>query len=415
MLSVLALSLQDQIEKYGAYVAVACFVGLALLSILYFAQARELRRLRDWAGRAPERDAELEARVSAQADAARRTTFPAPAPRPATPAATLARETQITSPPPAPAGGNGHAAGDPPTVPMGPRPARAAVAVAAAVAAARSPAARSPAAPAGPEAGTAPAPQETVEADAVSDGAGNGQLPPDESGRAVADVERPVEIARATPRPAPAAPRRPAQAVRSAERSATVPPRRTPPPAAQRRSRPAPAPAPAPARARRNHRGLLVAVVAGLAVIGVAALAITQLGGKSNEPSAPNTTEPQPTASAGATQGVPAGGPAKADTTVVILNGTSTEGLAAKAKDTLQGTGYTTDRMPTSNATNQATARSTVYYAAGRRRQAIDVARALDINAVQASTPDVQSLADNSSDPPVKSDVVVILGADRTP
>src|SRR5215213_6010481 len=72
MISVLALSLQDQIEKYGAYVGIASFLGLALLSILYFAQAREVRRLRDWAGRAPERDAELEARVSAQADEARR-------------------------------------------------------------------------------------------------------------------------------------------------------------------------------------------------------------------------------------------------------------------------------------------------------------------------------------------------------
>src|SRR3954463_12167947 len=49
-----AFSLQDQVEKYGAYVAIACFFGLAVLSLLYFAQARELRRLRDWAGRSPE-------------------------------------------------------------------------------------------------------------------------------------------------------------------------------------------------------------------------------------------------------------------------------------------------------------------------------------------------------------------------
>src|SRR3954449_4831609 len=67
-----AFSLQDQVEKYGAYVAIACFFGLAVLSLLYFAQARELRRLRDWAGRSPERAAEIEARAIAQAEEARR-------------------------------------------------------------------------------------------------------------------------------------------------------------------------------------------------------------------------------------------------------------------------------------------------------------------------------------------------------
>src|SRR5918999_619901 len=65
---ILAFSLQDRVETYGAYVGVAAFIGLAVLSLLYFAQARELKRLRDWAGRAPERAQELEARVVAQAE-----------------------------------------------------------------------------------------------------------------------------------------------------------------------------------------------------------------------------------------------------------------------------------------------------------------------------------------------------------
>ena len=72
----LALSFQDQVEKYGVYVGIAAFFGLAVLSLLYFAQARELKRLREWAGRAPERARELEQRVVAQA-AARRTAMPA--------------------------------------------------------------------------------------------------------------------------------------------------------------------------------------------------------------------------------------------------------------------------------------------------------------------------------------------------
>ena len=63
----LAFSLQDQVEKYGAYVGIAAFFGLAVLTLLYFAQAREVKRLREWAGRAPERAAELEQAVAEHA------------------------------------------------------------------------------------------------------------------------------------------------------------------------------------------------------------------------------------------------------------------------------------------------------------------------------------------------------------
>src|SRR6476660_77508 len=77
-----ALSLHAKIEQYGAYAGIAAVFGLGVLSLLYFAQAREVKRLREWAGRAPERAAELEQRVAA--DASRRAT-PAPAPQPARP------------------------------------------------------------------------------------------------------------------------------------------------------------------------------------------------------------------------------------------------------------------------------------------------------------------------------------------
>ena len=77
MVVLFAFSLQDQVEKYGAYVGLAAFIGLAVLTLLYFAQARELKRLRDWAGRAPERAQEMEARVVAQAADALRTPAPA--------------------------------------------------------------------------------------------------------------------------------------------------------------------------------------------------------------------------------------------------------------------------------------------------------------------------------------------------
>ena len=79
----IAFSLQAEVEKYGAYVGIAAFFGLAILSLLYFAQAREVKRLREWAGRAPERAAELEQAVLDHAEEVRRApATPVPAPQP---------------------------------------------------------------------------------------------------------------------------------------------------------------------------------------------------------------------------------------------------------------------------------------------------------------------------------------------
>src|SRR4051794_19403008 len=63
-----ALSLQAKAQQYGSYAGIAAVFGLGVLSLLYFAQAREVKRLREWAGRAPERAAELEARAVAAAE-----------------------------------------------------------------------------------------------------------------------------------------------------------------------------------------------------------------------------------------------------------------------------------------------------------------------------------------------------------
>src|SRR5687767_10088490 len=45
----------DLIEEIGPFVGLAAFIGLAVLTFLLFQQSRDLRRLREWAGRAPER------------------------------------------------------------------------------------------------------------------------------------------------------------------------------------------------------------------------------------------------------------------------------------------------------------------------------------------------------------------------
>jgi hypothetical protein len=60
----------SRVQEIGAYAGFAAVIGLAVLSALYFSQARDVKRLREWAGRAPERAAEEEARIAAQASTA---------------------------------------------------------------------------------------------------------------------------------------------------------------------------------------------------------------------------------------------------------------------------------------------------------------------------------------------------------
>src|ERR1700722_15891106 len=106
----LAPPLSCTFTKGGAIAAIAALLGIAVLSLLVFAQGRELKRLREWAGRAPERDAEVEQRVAAAAAArmqqqpaavpgARPVPPPAPIPNRAAAAATAGPATRIVGGP----------------------------------------------------------------------------------------------------------------------------------------------------------------------------------------------------------------------------------------------------------------------------------------------------------------------------
>ncbi|HET7573857.1 MAG TPA: LytR C-terminal domain-containing protein [Solirubrobacterales bacterium] len=53
------------IEQIGAFAGLAAFIGLAVLALLSFTQGRDIRRLREWAGSAPERDSERKEATSA--------------------------------------------------------------------------------------------------------------------------------------------------------------------------------------------------------------------------------------------------------------------------------------------------------------------------------------------------------------
>jgi hypothetical protein len=55
------------IEQIGAFAGLAAFLGLGVLALLSFTQGRDLRRLREWAGSAPERDAGRKEQTSAVA------------------------------------------------------------------------------------------------------------------------------------------------------------------------------------------------------------------------------------------------------------------------------------------------------------------------------------------------------------
>lgn len=48
----------ELLKEIGAFAGLVAFLGLAVLALLSFTQGRDIRRLREWAGSAPERDAE---------------------------------------------------------------------------------------------------------------------------------------------------------------------------------------------------------------------------------------------------------------------------------------------------------------------------------------------------------------------
>src|SRR3954471_15478472 len=99
----LALHIPHVVEQAGSIAGFAAIIGLAVLSALYFSQARDLRRLREWAGRAPERAAEMGPAPGSPIPG-RVVAVPQQQQRPATPAA------QAAAAQPKPASTNGDAA-----------------------------------------------------------------------------------------------------------------------------------------------------------------------------------------------------------------------------------------------------------------------------------------------------------------
>jgi hypothetical protein len=444
--SVFALSVADEVEKYGAYLAVASFIGLAALSILYFSQARELKRLREWAGRAPERAAELQDRVVAEASAAARRVQAQPRPAPPQP---------VAARPPAAAATAAGAAGA--TAVPGAAPTAAATTAAA-----------TPGAPATPGAGNGvakpedpklgpdgkPLPAEDGAAGTVApSGDTDGDAKPDDAEKPGGDTEAGVASTPVPAPPAPAAPMAPSTAAaRDAAAPAQVPspaadipvdlgettefdisetdPVDAPPPLPNRRTAPparAAAAAPlrqsaatasprrpvaAPAKRGRSSWPVVAGVIAALAV-GV--FGATQLLGEDEKP-AENTPVPADTGNSGNQTETSPGSEdentgttsksERGDITVAVLNGTTTTGLAAKVADKVENAGFA--RGTTGNNADQQRAASQVFYAEGRRAAAREVAELLGIGEVLPLDVNTRGLAGENAA------VVVVVGTDQS-
>jgi hypothetical protein len=364
-----AFSLQAEVEKYGAYVGIAAFFGLAVLSLLYFAQAREVKRLREWAGRAPERAAELEVAVAEHAQEVRRapvTPVPRPQPQPVV---------QPLSPSVAVAATNGAVKLKPEEV--------------AALAFARAAGVHEPHLPkAHPVAAAVAAPPTEVAAAGAQalNGGGNG------TSRSV---------------PAPATP---------AARRSDVPP---PPPLPPRRAAGTPGRrpvAPPPRREGSSMVAVVVTAIIGVLVIGGLIFLFTRGGDDAKTPPVP-TVEATPTADGGKggkATATPTSPPAPTKTTalIAIYNGTPQGGLAADEKKELTDEAYPSKNIAVDTApAGQQRPTSVVFYRRGAKAAATGVADTLGMTAVQLLDDATQALIANS---PKKWDVVVIVGSDKT-
>ena len=384
------------IEQIGSYAGIAAIPGLAVLSALYFSQARDVKRLREWAGRAPERAAEQAAggRVVAQpaattakpaaaTDAAGTAAAPAAAAatagaKPATATATPATAATAEKPAAAAAGAastNGETATPAADTDTDSKPE-----------AAEEPAKKEEEQPAAATAGAKPA--TPAGAAAAASGGGGGSS-------ATGTVTRPGPPAIAGVRPTRTIPRVPAGAQTSILTPASA--GRGDDPWYRRLG------------ARLPAARYIALIVAGVLVLGGGAVfGISELAKKdsANETKAPVVEEPssggsdepkKPHKSAIDPSGV----------TVTVVNGTTIAGLARDTATKLSGYGFQIGNKVTGTG-SLAAAESVVLYKPGAEDEARLVAQKLHIDPTEPADADAIAQAGPAS-------VIVVLGADQAP
>lgn len=376
-----AVSIHSLVTSGGAYAGFAAVVGLAILVLLHFAQARESAGLREQVDESAQRVAQLEARLGQllrQPAAAAPQASAVPAPAPATAAAAASARTRAAGN--SPAGNSATAA----PVPAG-------------VAAASF-----PWAPAGV---AAPALTAATTLIPVGAPAGGPARPPQrasaQNGPVPARAPAPVGVgangaaqSRVGPAPVGARAAGGGEPPRTSARPGGGAPRFLPP---------------QPEASSRSRTGRVIAIVLGVLLLAAAAavalIATSTIGGKS--------------ASAGAA----ANGTGRVArqlhaaafnprlVTVAVLNGTATAGLAGHTSKQLLAAGYKPGTVATASAqTHNATS---VAYLPGYRVDAVHVAAALKLPA--ASVHRVDSGAQAIACPPpsrCSANVVVTVGAD---
>jgi LytR cell envelope-related transcriptional attenuator len=446
----LALSLSSTFTKIGAIAAFAALLGIALLSLLVFSQAREIKRLREWAGRAPERAADMEQRVSAAAASrlqqgqpqAVQAVRPAPVAASAVGPATRVAGAPVAGAPP---GQAVTAAGVPvapavPGVPLPPQPAQPST-----VAQPQPVPAGSPALPAGQGAPLTPAspPPAAVPAQPASAPVG---APASAAGAAAPSRPAAEGTPAGTPNPRPPAPATAAAAAAAAVTPAVTPrapapprpsapaategqppqaaARRPPAPAAPAAVRRADARAPILAEARRSNyvaerspRRKVLLIAGGLVAIAavVAVVALTVLGGSSGKKASTSSLTttaakhgskvPRKAAHKTASTHVNTPAVSPAETTVAVLNATEAEGLAHRTAEQLQQSGYSQAAALSGKPPGSGQV-SVVEYASGHKAEAEGVAHSAEVTQVQPMESAVAALASSAN-------VVLIVGEDK--
>jgi hypothetical protein len=377
------------IEQIGSYAGLAAIPGLAVLSALYFSQARDVRRLREWAGRAPERAAEqaVGGRVAVQPQqAAQPGAQPAQVATPAaaTPAAATPGAVQPAKPAVAAAAGaqTATAAGPATATPEDAEKKEAG-----------KPAALTPAAVASAAAAKAPAKAGVAAGNAGGNATGTVTRPGPPAvggGRPTAPVRRTI------PRPA------------SSQTSILTPTAKAKEPWYRRLG------------ARLPAGRYIALIVAGALVLGGgAAFGISQLaskdsggGGSSNaggnsagKSSTPSGKKDKSASNQQNVKSSPVVNPA--DVTVTVVNGTTIPNLARDTATKLSGFGFQIGNKVTGTG-SLAAAESVVEYKPGAEAEARAVAAKLNINQKQPADADALAQAGVAS-------IIVVLGADQAP
>lgn len=369
-----ALSVSHFVDSVGAKAGFAAIIGLAILVLLFFSQARETSNLRRHAAESDEHVQQLELRVAQLAHAA--AAAPATASPPVAPAPASVQRRPVAPPPAGVAGAAAapalvasRSAAPPAVVPTAP---------AGVGAPAMSSATRliptgdgSEGSLAGTAAAAAAAAVGIVAAESGGDHysgaavASAGPAPATAAGGANGGQTNSVPAPAVAPAPPPPSARSGQQQPRSQARTASTRPGGAPPGRSGGGSR-------GPSRIRP-----IAYAVAGVIAIAAIVVALLVLTSQSSNTSSSSSASQAAGTHNGKHRGRAAGAIKPADVTVAVLNGTSTPNLAHDTGQRLIAAGY---KVPTTgNASDQTQSATVVGYLPGHRAAALLVARALKL------------------------------------